>query len=167
MLFNSIGFSQYTVTKQDEQLLFLHGLFSNGEHSSKANALRFAGYDVTAPPLNNWCFWWACHSVKLDQIKPDVIVGSSRGGAIALNLDTNLPLVLLAPAWKYYGMKKDFTNPCVIIHGKNDTLIPYEDSIELVNMNPNARLYIVNDDHQLNKYETHRLMIQQVKQFNK
>jgi hypothetical protein len=124
--------------------------------------MRFAGFDVEATQLNNWLFLWAVRSVQLNSIKPDVIVGSSRGGAVALNLDTNLPMVLLAPAWKHYGKKKNFTNPCFIIHGKHDDLIPYQDSLELVAENPNAKLLLVNDDHQLNSCDTHRLMVRAI-----
>ena len=41
---------------------------------------------------------------EFDRGKPDVVVGSSRGGAVAMNInsgDTNL--VLLCPAWKRWG----------------------------------------------------------------
>lgn len=159
MLFNPQ--TNFVIEKQDARVLLLHGLFSNGE--CKCSSMRRAGFDVDVPKLNNWLFWWAIRQAKLETYQPDIIVGSSRGGAVALNLDTNLPLVLLAPAWKYYGKKDEFTNPCVIIHGKRDTLIPYTDSIELVNQNPNAQLIIVDDDHQLNSWMTHRLMIREIK----
>lgn len=160
MLFNP----HFVIEKQDARVLLLHGLFSKGE--CKCSSMRCSGFDVDVPPLNNWLFWWAIRQAK-PETHHDIIVGSSRGGAVALNLDTNLPLVLLAPAWKYYGKKDEFTNPCVIIHGKRDTLIPYTDSIELVNQNPNAQLIIVDDDHQLNSWTTHRLMIREIKRLTK
>jgi hypothetical protein len=37
---------------------------------------------------------------EFDQHHPDVVVGSSRGGAVAMNIDAGAaPLVLLCPAW--------------------------------------------------------------------
>lgn len=39
-----------------------------------------------------------------DQHQPDVVVGSSRGGAVAINIDSqDTPRVLLCPAWKKWG----------------------------------------------------------------
>jgi hypothetical protein len=36
-----------------------------------------------------------------DQHHPDVVIGSSRGGAVAMNINTvSTPLILLCPAWK-------------------------------------------------------------------
>jgi len=150
------------IKKKEAKVLFLHGLFSNGEQSCKCHSMRCDGYEVTAPPLNNWFLSWAISSVNLNRIKPNVIVGSSRGGAVALSLKTKLPLILLAPAWKYYGVKSKFTNRCVVIHGVKDTLIPYQDSIELVNKNPNAELLLVDDDHRLNSIFTHRWLIKKL-----
>jgi hypothetical protein len=41
---------------------------------------------------------------EFDRHKPDVVVGSSRGGAVAMNIDAgSTPLVLLCPVWKHYG----------------------------------------------------------------
>lgn len=147
--------------KKEAKVLFLHGLFSDGERSSKCFTMRCDGYEVIAPPLNNWFFCWATRSVKLNIIKPNVIVGSSRGGAVALSLKTSLPLILMAPAWKYYGVKPDCKR-CIIIHGTNDDLVPYKDSIELVKNNPNAELLLVDDDHRLNSPNTHRLLLKKL-----
>ena len=41
---------------------------------------------------------------EFDQHPPDVVVGSSRGGAVAMNINSgSTPLVLLCPAWKRWG----------------------------------------------------------------
>ena len=41
---------------------------------------------------------------EFDKHHPDVMVGSSRGGAVAMNIDSrSTPLVLLCPAWKRWG----------------------------------------------------------------
>jgi alpha-beta hydrolase superfamily lysophospholipase len=41
---------------------------------------------------------------EFDNHQPQVVVGSSRGGAVAMNLNTgDARLVLLCPAWKKWG----------------------------------------------------------------
>jgi hypothetical protein len=54
---------------------------------------------------------------EYDQHKPDVIVGSSRGGAVALNINSkDTPLVLLCPAWKNWGTVNTLKPNSVILH---------------------------------------------------
>ena len=44
---------------------------------------------------------------RFDEHRPDVVVGSSRGGAVAMNLrNDSARLVLLCPAWKKWGSAK-------------------------------------------------------------
>jgi len=43
-----------------------------------------------------------------DRHQPDVVVGSSRGGAVAMNIKSgDAWLVLLCPAWKKWGDRQD------------------------------------------------------------
>lgn len=67
--------------------------------------------------------------------KPDVVVGTSQGGAIAMQIAKQYPnakFVLGAPAWKIFGANPMNLPPdTIIIHGKNDILVPIDDSIEL------------------------------------
>ena len=84
-----------------KKILFLHGLESK-PGGSKAVFLKSLGYEVLNPwlPANNFkkSLEIAQNSLKED---PDIIVGSSRGGALALALEIhNVPLILIAPAWK-------------------------------------------------------------------
>ena len=70
------------------KVLFLHGLNSK-PGGAKAQALKAAGFDVLNPALPNEPF---NISVKIAQDvvncdRPDVIVGSSRGGAVAMAID--------------------------------------------------------------------------------
>lgn len=47
---------------------------------------------------------------EFDRHHPDVVVGSSRGGAVAMNIDSGTtPLVLLCPAWNRWGEGSDGT----------------------------------------------------------
>lgn len=95
----------------------------------------------------------ASHDEKIpnpNEINPDIIVASSQGGAVAMSLAEKYPnakFVLICPAWKI------FNAPCckipsdsIIIHGKRDWKVPYEDSVELAKMN-GAKLISTNDGH--------------------
>ncbi len=58
--------------------------------------------------------------------------GSSRGGAVAMNINGgDAKLVLLCPAWKN-GNGQDGQARPVILHSKADEVIPFADSEELV-----------------------------------
>jgi uncharacterized protein len=79
--------------------LFLHGWSSDG--GMKTMFMRSLGYDVQNPNLSDWFFSRAVRQAQAayDEFQPDVIVGSSRGGAVAMALNSgDTPLVLLAPA---------------------------------------------------------------------
>ena len=134
------------------KILFLHGLFSNGNQSIKAHVIKALGYKVYAPNLSNWWFNSAFKTAKqaVEEFEPDAIVGSSRGGAIAMQLESDKPLILLAPAWKHYKVNTKITTPCRVIHSLNDDMVPFEDSIELVHKNPEIELIPVESDHRLN-----------------
>ena len=70
--------------------------------------------------------------------QPEVVVGSSRGGAVAMNINSgNAKLVLLCPAWKNWGTAKTVRPDTVILHSRADDVIPFADSEELVrNIDP-------------------------------
>jgi hypothetical protein len=81
-----------------------------------------------------------------------VVVGSSRGGAVAMNLDSgNIPLVLLCPAWKKYGTARTTKANTAILHSRADDVIPFADSEELVRLSglPHGALIEVGQDHRL------------------
>ncbi len=69
----------------------------------KPTHLVQAGHQVLNPALDDDDFTLALRTAQTeyDRHLPDVIVGSSRGGAVALNIvSRETPLVLLCPAWK-------------------------------------------------------------------
>ena len=89
---------------------------------------------------------------EYDRHRPDVIVGSSRGGAVAMNLDAgSTPLVLLCPAWKRWGTVKRARPGTVILHSEADDVIPIAESRELVRVSglPESALIVVGTDHRL------------------
>ena len=73
-----------------------------------------------------------------DQTEPDLIIGSSQGGAVALSIAPrykDIPMILLCPAWKIFNVTPTYVNPeSVIIHGIHDIEVPFEDSQELAQM---------------------------------
>jgi hypothetical protein len=90
---------------------------------------------------------------ELGGVIPDLIVGSSQGGAIALSLAPNfpeIPMILVAPAWKIFHIKPTYLNPkSIIIHGKRDVSVPTNDSLELAEitgLSP-SRIILTNDGH--------------------
>ena len=89
---------------------------------------------------------------EYDRHRLDVVVGSSRGGAVAMNLDSeDTPLVLLCPAWTKYGTAKTVKPGTTILHSRADDVVPFADSEELVRTSglPATALVKVGGDHRL------------------
>lgn len=134
------------------KILFLHGLSSTG--SRKTWFLRSLGFDVLTPRLSDWSFRSAVRAARAacDEFEPDVIVGSSRGGAVAMALARpDVPLVLLAPAWRFCGVPPNVAAPqAVVIHSLSDRWVRFDDSRELRRRSPHVRLIAAGDGHRLN-----------------
>ena len=150
---------------KNKQILFLHGWSVNGSTSTKAMFLRSLGYDVTAPELSDVSFWRAVHQAQsvYEDLRPDVLVGSSRGAAVAMNLDMkdrSVPMVLLSPAWKTWGNAKSICNgtSCIIIHSPNDDLVPFSDTLELSLNSPGVAVIPAGIDHRLNCPDAQRAL---------
>jgi hypothetical protein len=136
------------------KILFCHGL-EGSPSGNKATVLRTAGHEVTAPSLPKDDLEGAVRVVgeTLADCTPDLLVGSSRGGAIAMRVAAGswAPLVLLAPAWRRCGVEPMVRADTRIIHGIKDDVVPLADSIELETRNglPAGHLIPVNDGHRL------------------
>ncbi len=88
------------------QILFLHG-WQSIPGGVKPSYLIQHGHTVINPKLPDDNFEQAVQIAQqeFDEHQPDVIVGSSRGGAVAMNIDSgDAKLVLLCPAWKIFGI---------------------------------------------------------------
>ena len=99
---------------------------------------------------------------ECDQHQPDVIVGSSRGGAVAMNIDSgDTPLVLLCPAWKKWGSATTINSNTTILHSRADDTVPFEDSEELLRNTdlPPYLLVETGNDHRLVDAESLRRML--------
>ncbi len=83
---------------------------------------------------------------------PDVIVGSSRGGAVAMNMSSgDTPLVLMCPAWKLWGTARTVKPGTQILHARRDEVVPFSDSQELIDNSalPTSALIETGTDHRL------------------
>lgn len=135
------------------KILFLHGWHSV-PGGVKPASLKNHGHVVINPQLNDDDFTAALTTAQTeyDQHKPDVIIGSSRGGAVALNIRSDdTPLVLLCPAWKRWGTTRTLKRGSVILHSRNDDVIPFADSEELIassGLSPET-LIEIGSDHRL------------------
>ncbi|HIO72212.1 MAG TPA: hypothetical protein EYN38_03805 [Flavobacteriales bacterium] len=77
-------------------------------------------------------------------------MGSSRGGALAMNIDpAGARLVLVAPAWSIYGRGPRLRADSTILHSETDKVIPFEDSAQL-SSTTGAALVTAGSDHRMN-----------------
>ena len=116
------------------KILFLHG-WTSTPGGKKPTFLVDHGHEVLNPALPDDDFDAAVRIAQADlnQHRPDVIVGSSRGGAVAINIDSkDTPLVLLCPAWKKWGTATTVKPNSIILHSRQDDVVPFGDSEELV-----------------------------------
>ena len=116
------------------KILFLHG-WRSVAGGVKPTYLRNAGHDVINPALDDDHFNAAVDTAQIayDQHTPKVIVGSSRGAAVAMNIvSCATPLVLLCPAWKNWGVATAIKSNSMVLHSRADDIIPFADSVELI-----------------------------------
>jgi hypothetical protein len=134
-------------------ILFLHGKESK-PGGTKPTYLAKHGLNVSNPALPDDDFQaaLAIAQAEFDRHAPDVVVGSSRGGAVAMNIDTrNARVVLLAPAWKKWGAVTTVRTGTIILHSRDDEVIPFSASEELI-LNSglsSSALIEVGSDHRL------------------
>lgn len=149
---------------------FAHGL-EGSPTGNKATVLG-AHYQVHTPAMNVLdvpsCI--ALHAEALQTFAPDVLVGSSFGGAIAVELLRSRvwagPTLLLAQAAVGYDASARLPDAVHVwlVHGLADELIPPEDSRKLAATGspPFVRLYEVEDDHALRKYVASGAMVDHI-----
>jgi hypothetical protein len=144
------------------KILFLHGRHSV-PGGVKPTYLANHGHEVINPALPDEDFAEAIRIAQseFDQHQPDVIVGSSRGGAVAMAIVAQTPLVLLCPAWKKWGTAKALKGKTLILHSRKDESIPFADSEELlrVSCRTDCTLIETGNDHRLADDDSLRIML--------
>jgi hypothetical protein len=134
-------------------ILFLHG-WQSVPGGVKPTFLAKHGHEVVNPKLPDEDFNEAVRiaQAEFDNHQPDVVVGSSRGAAVAMNINSgHARLILLCPAWRKHGSARTVKPGTVILHSRADDVVPFADSEELVRTSglPATALIEVGSDHRL------------------
>ena len=91
------------------KILFLHD-WQSTPGGVKPTCLKDHGHEVLNPALPDDDDFDAAVRIaqaEFDRHRPDVVVGSSRGGAVAMNMKIDVPLVLMCPAWNRAPARRD------------------------------------------------------------
>ncbi len=145
-------------------ILFLHG-WNSTPGGLKPTFLKTHGHTVLNPALPDDDFDEAVRiaQAEFDQHHPNVVVGSSRGGAIAMNIESGqTPLVLLSPAWKRWGKARTVKPNTLILHSETDETVPFAESQELLRNSglPESSLIVVGTEHRLDDEESLKKMLE-------
>jgi hypothetical protein len=149
------------------KVLFLHGWHSV-PGGVKPTYLARQGLTVINPALPDEDFDAAVRiaQTKFDLHQPDVVIGSSRGGAVAMNVNSGeAKLVLMCPGWKKWGTAKLVKPGTEILHSRADDVVPFAYSDELVKNSglPASALIEVGSDHRLADREPLEAMLKACK----
>jgi dienelactone hydrolase len=139
---------------------FIHGL-EGSPQGSKARTLA-AAFDACTPAMDTQHFE-ACVALQAETIhrfRPDVLVGSSFGGAVAVALLQREhwcgPTLLLAQAALRQGLRRQLPRdvPIWLVHATGDQVVPVRDSRRLARSGTPGlvRLFEVEDDHALHDF---------------
>ncbi len=149
------------------KILFLHG-WQSVPGGVKPTYLAQHGHTVLNPKLPDENFAEAVRiaQAEFDKHQPDVVVGSSRGGAVAMSINSGeAKLVLLCPAWMRHGNANTVKPGTVILHSREDDVVRFADSEELAR-NSGATLIEVGTDHRLADPEPLAAMLEACERVN-
>jgi hypothetical protein len=148
------------VTGAKLKVQFIHGL-EGSPQGSKARALA-AHFDAVTPEMDTQSFEGcvAQHAELLRRFEPDVLVGSSFGGAVAVALlqreQWRGPTLLLAQAALRQGLRARLPGGVRVwlVHARGDDVVPVADSRKLARSGTPGlvRLVEVEDDHALHDF---------------
>lgn len=150
------------------RILYLHGLESS-PNAGKATRLREEGHEVVGPQLDHAsdltdsiATAQAALDAALQAGSVHVIVASSRGGAVATAINPRgVPMLLLCPAWKRFGLDARLSGRVRILHAAADDLVPLADSVELLARSglPPEALTVVGKEHRLHDEAATKAML--------
>lgn len=149
------------------KILFLHGLESQ-PGGKKATFLKESGHEVSNPALPKEPFNISVKIAEdvINYEKPDVVVGSSRGGAVAMAANTkDCKVILIAPAWKRFGVSSDLKPGTIVLHSESDDIVPFEDTQELFRKNTGLEIIACEDNHRMSSDETLQKILECVNSF--
>jgi hypothetical protein len=146
------------------KVLFLHG-WQSVSGGVKPTYLKDHGHEVINPKLPDEDFHEAVRiaQAEFDRHQSQAVVGSSRGGAVAMNINSgDARLVLLFPAWRKWGTARTVKADTVILHSRVDDVVPFADSEEPVKNSglPAWTLIEVGSDHRLANPESLEMMLE-------
>lgn len=141
---------------------FIHGQ-EGSPQGTKARVLA-AAFETQTPSMDTSDFeaCVALHAEKVRRFEPDVVVGSSFGGAVAVALlqreHWRGPTLLLAQAALRQGLRARLPGgvPVWLVHAPADDVVPVADSRKLARSGTPGlvRLIEVEDDHALHAFTT-------------
>ncbi|WP_045225697.1 YqiA/YcfP family alpha/beta fold hydrolase [Methyloterricola oryzae] len=148
------------------KILYLHG-WQSVPGGVKPSYLKQAGHQMLEPALPDEDFDAAVRIAEnwLAENGADLIVGSSRGGAVAVNMQAaGVPRVLLCPAWKRWGSIDRVPPGTIILHAPADEVVPYADSQELLSRSglSESALIAVGTEHRLADPESLAMLLKVV-----
>jgi hypothetical protein len=149
-------------------ILYLHGLESS-PNAGKATRLREEGHEVVGPQLDHASDLTDSIATAQEALDGaiaaggvDVVVASSRGGAVATAINPRgVPMLLLCPAWKRFGLDARLSGTVRILHAAADDLVPLADSVELLARSglPPEALTVVGKEHRLHDEAATKAML--------
>jgi len=151
---------------------FIHGL-EGSPQGNKARALA-AAFETTTPAMDTGNFeaCVALHAERIRRFEPDVLVGSSFGGAVAVALlqreQWSGPTLLLAQAALRQGLRAKIPPGARVwmVHARGDDIVPIADSQRLARSGTPGyvRLFEVDDDHALHAFVTSGRLVAMVRE---
>lgn len=153
------------------KILYLHG-WQSTPGGVKPTFLTAHGHELIEPALPDEDFdaAVALAQSELERQDPALVVGSSRGGAVAMNLAAGaVPLLLLCPAWKRWGRAATVKPGTMILHSPLDEVVPYGDSQELLRNSglPESALIAVGTEHRLADPDSLAVILEAVERFGR
>jgi predicted esterase len=143
-----------TATQSSLRVQFAHGLESS-PHGNKARLLA-QHFNAETPAMDTRDFesCIAVHAGTLARFEPDLLIGSSFGGAIAVALLQRRlwsgPTLLLAQAALHYNPQARLPAGArvLLVHARADDVVPIDHSRKLA-ATIGAQLIEIDDDHAL------------------